>query len=370
VQLGASSNAYPVITTLPGVGGAAIELTDGNATNTRVNHLAIVGAEVGISDGNGLPAGGLATVDDVRITGNGPGQTGVLIRDQQGSTTTPTTYNFSKMALSNLTADGFVIDGQNNAGSPVGNPNVNISNTTIKNTSGSAVVANAFAGEGRVRLANSTIEGTTGSAVVVSGANAIVESSTIKNVGVYGVQVTGAPVLLGVTGTSGTSTVQVARSTITAPIGVQASAAESGETVNLTVNQNILNAPQGGNGINLAVGGPNSSASQGSINANLVGNRIRVASTTAVATGTAGGITSPTNVASGIYLTTSSTGATLGTINVKAASQDNLTALNQNATVTTNPIFNPVNTGTTSPLVPPPPPPTYNPAVVVPLPAP
>jgi len=370
VQLGASSNAYPVITTLPGVGGAAIELTNGNATNTQVNHLAIVGAEVGIADGNGLTTGGLATVKDVRITGNGPGQTGVLIRDQQGSTTNPATYNFSDMALSNLTADGFVIDGQNDAGVAVGNPIVNISNTTIKNTSGSAVIANAFAGEGRVRLANSTIEGTTGSAVLVSGANAIVESSTIKNVGVYGVQVTGAPVLLGVTGTSGTSTVQVARSTITAQIGVQASAAESGELVNLTVNQNTLNAPQGGNGINLAVGGPNPTASQGSINANLVGNRIRVAATTAVATGTAGGITSPTSVASGIYMTTSSTGATLGTINVKAASQDNLTALNQNATVTTNPIFNPTNTGTTSPLVPPPPPPTYNPAVVVPLPAP
>ena len=69
-------------------------------------------------------------------------------------------------------------------------------------------------------------------------------------------------------------------------------------------------------------------------------------------------------------MTTSSTGAGLGTINVKAASQDNLTALNRNASVTTNPIFNPVNTGTTSPQVPPPPPPTYDPAVVVPTPLP
>jgi hypothetical protein len=60
----------------------------------------------------------------------------------------------------------------------------------------------------------------------------------------------------------------------------------------------------------------------------------------------------------------------LNSLSIKAASQDNLVALNKNATVTTNPIFNPVNTGTTSPLTPPPPPPNYNPALIVPLPTP
>jgi hypothetical protein len=206
--------------------------------------------------------------------------------------------------------------------------------------------------------------------VVVTGANAIIESSTIANVGSVGVQVTGAPVLLGITGTGGTSTVQVVNSNITAPVGILASAVEQGELVNLTATQNSLTAPVGGNGISLAVGGSNAATSQGSINANLVGNLITVAPTTAVATGTAGGIDDPINFNSDIYITTSNTSAGLGAITIKAASQDNLTALNRNATVTTNPIFNPLNTGTTSPLLPPPPPPNYSPAAVVPTPLP
>ena len=71
-----------------------------------------------------------------------------------------------------------------------------------------------------------------------------------------------------------------------------------------------------------------------------------------------------------MYMTTSNTASGLGTITVKAASQDNLVALNRNASVTTNPVFNPVNTGTSSPLVPPPPPPNYDPAAYVPVPRP
>jgi hypothetical protein len=367
LQLGAASGNYPVISAPVGA-PAAIILSDGNATNMVVDHLSIVGAPVGISNGTGLPSGGLASVNDVRIIGTGPSQTGVVI----AGSGTNVTYNFSNMALSNLTADGFVVDGQDINGVPTGSPNVNITDSTIENTSGSAVIVNAFDGEGggRVRLASSNIAGTTGPGVVVTGASAIIETSTIAGVGSAGVQVTGAPVLLGLTSSSGTSTVQVANSAITAQVGILASAVAQDEVVNLTATQNRLTAPTGGNGINLAIGGPNSATSQGTINANLVGNLINVAPTTAVATGTAGGITDPASVGSGIYMTTSSTGAGLGTINVKAASQDNLTALNRNASVTTNPIFNPVNTGTTSPQVPPPPPPTYDPAVVVPTPVP
>jgi hypothetical protein len=162
--------------------------------------------------------------------------------------------------------------------------------------------------------------------------------------------------------------VQVTSSTIKAEIGVQGSAANGGELVNLTVNQNQLTAPFGGNGINLSVNG--SGTTSGVINASIVGNTISARATTAVATGTAGGITSPTQIASNIYLTTSNTAAGLTSLSIKAASQDNLVALNRNATVTTNPIFNPTNTGTTAPQLPPPPPPNYNPALVVPLPAP
>jgi hypothetical protein len=369
LRLGPASSNYPVITAPNG--GAAIAILDGDATNMVVDHLSIVGASYGIyANASGLPFGGMATFNDIRITGNGPSQTGVYIAD----TGTAATYNFSNMQLANLTADGFIIDSQaeiaEGVSEPAGSPNVNITASSIKNTSGSALVVNAFDGEGRVRLASSTINGATGPGVVVTGANAIIESSTISNVGSAGVQVSGAPVLLGITGTAGTANVQVTNSTITAPIGILASAIEQEERVNLTATQNRLLAPLGGNGINLAVGGSNSATSQGTINANMVGNLIGAASTTAVATGTAGGITSPTALASGIYMTTSSTAAGLGTINVKAASQDNLTALNRNATVTTNPIFNPINTGTTTPLVPPPPPPTYNPATVVPTPIP
>ena len=274
------------------------------------------------------------------------------------------------MQLSNLTADGFVIDGQDGAGGVKGSPNVNITASSIKDTSGSAVIVNALAGGGRVRLASSTISGATGPGVVVTGANAILETSTISNVGSAGVQVTGAPVLLGLVGASGTSTVQVAKSSITSQVGIQASAVEQGEIVNLTATQNSLVAPVGGNGINIAVGSSGTAASQGSINANFVGNLISVAPTTAVATGTAGGVTAPASVGSGMYMTTSNTASGLGTITVKAASQDNLVALNRNASVTTNPVFNPVNTGTSSPLVPPPPPPNYDPAAYVPVPRP
>jgi hypothetical protein len=365
----AGSPQYPVITNSANPAAiAAIDLTNGSATNATVDHLQITGATVGISDGSGMPAGGRATVNDVRINGTAPSQTGVVIADQQGN---GGTFDFTNMALTNLTADGFVVDGQDSTGAIVGNPFVNISNSTIKNTSGSAIVANAIAGEGRVRLANSVIDGTTGAGVTVTGANAIVQSSTIARVGLSGVEVSGAPVIAGVTQTTGTSTVQVVDSTIAAAIGVQGSAPNAGELLNLTINQNKLIAPFGGNGINLAINGSGTAAGDsGVINANIVGNTIAVRGTTAVATGTAGGITSPATVRSDIYLTTSNTTAGLNSLSIKAASQDNLVALNRNATVTTNPIFNPVNTGTTSPLTPPPPPPNYNPALVVPLPAP
>jgi hypothetical protein len=345
-----TSSVYPVIQNPT---GPAVVL---NQDGVLVDHIKITGSPVGITDGLGMPAGGVASVNDVQIVGNGAGQTGVVIQDVARS---GGTFNFTNMALSNLTADGFVVDGQAAGIQPL----VNISNSTINNTSGSAILVNGVVGNGRVRVANSSIDGTTGPGISITGGNAIVESSTIKNVGIYGVQVSGGPVVAGVPQTTGTSTVQVVSSTITAQIGVQGSASNGGELLNLTINQNVLNAPTGGNGINLAINGTGTS---GVINANLVGNKINVLPTTAIATGTV----SPATVNSDIYLTTSNTASGLTSLNIKAASQDNLTALNNNATVTTNPIFNPVNTGTTSPLTPPPPPPNYNPAVVVPLPPP
>jgi hypothetical protein len=336
-----ASSLYPVITNPV---GPAVVLTNGATTGATVDHLQIKGAQVGITDGPGLPVDGIATVNDVRITGNGPSQTGVYIADAAGNSGT---VNFTNMRLQNLTADGFFVDGQN-----VGNPFVNISNSTINNTSGSAIVVNGIAGNGRVRLANSTIDGSTGPGVTVSGANAIVEKTSIRNVGNYGVSVTGAPIIGGTAlTTGGTSTVQVAYSTIASTIGVQGSAPNAGDVVNLTVNGNTLTSPGGGNGVNLAV-------NDGMINANVVSNKIFGLATTLATTGTTTTSGTATSGVSNILLTTS--GTSLTNLTLKAANQNNLRAINNNATVGQQPVL----TGTT------PPPPNYDPAVLVPLPTP
>ena len=345
-----ASSLYPVITNPV---GPAVVLTNsaGTVSGARVDHLQITGALVGISDstpptyeGPGLPPGGVATVNDVRITGNGPQQTGVIITG--GTSGEASVVNFTNVQLQNLTADGFVVDGQNK-----GNPFVNITDSTIKNTSGTAVVVNGIAGDGRVRLANSTINGATGPGVTVSGANAIIETTTITNVGNYGVAVTGSPIINGAAVTTGgTSTVQVANSTIASTIGVQASAPNAGDLVNITVNGNTLTSPNGGNGVNLAV-------NEGLINANVVSNRIAGLATTIVDSGSTTTTTGTTGV-SNILLTTS--GTSLTNLTIKAANQTNLQALNYDATVGQQPVL----TGTT------PPPPNYDPSVVVPLPTP
>ena len=248
--------------------GTSIALTNGTATNTTVDHLQILGSQVGISDGLGLPSGGSASVNDVLITGNNSSQTGVVIQDLAGFNGT---FDFKSMTLESLTADGFVVDGQGGAGS---SPQVNISNSTINNTSGSAIVVNYITDQGRVRFVDSSIDGTTAAGVSISGGNAIIESSTFTNIGTYGVSVSGKPVTNPVvpTVTSGTSTVQVVDSTINAFIGVQGSSPNSGDVLNLTINQNTLISPAGGNGINLAVSG---TGAGGIINTTIVGNIIR-----------------------------------------------------------------------------------------------
>jgi hypothetical protein len=335
-----TSTVYPVITNPV---GPAVVLTNATTTGATVDHLQITGAQVGITDGEGLPEGGIATVNDVRITGNGPSQLGVYIADAAGNSGT---VNFTNMKLQNLTADGFVVDGQN-----TGNPFVNISNSTIKNTSGSAVVVNGIASDGRVRIAGSTIDGSTGPGVTVSGGNAIVEKTTIRNVGNYGVAVTGAPNIGGSSlTTGGTSTVQVAYSTIDSTIGVQGSAPNAGDVVNLTVNGNTLVSPGGGNGVNLAV-------NEGLINANVVSNKI-FGLATSLTTGTTTTSGTTASGVSNILLTTS--GTSLTNLTLKAANQNNLRAINNNATVGQQPVL----TGIL------PPPPNYDPSVVVPLPTP
>jgi hypothetical protein len=352
--------------------GPAIQL---NKPDVLVDHLSIEGASIGITDGAGIAAG-TAYVNDVQIKGTGPSQTGVLIRDIDEK---QATFNFTNMKLSNLTADGFVVSSTTSNSSPF----VNVSDSTITDTSGSAVVANNFAqpsdsAPGRVRIYNTKIVNSTGPAIVVTGANAIVEKSTILNLQNYGISVTGTPVGATTTSgtstvrvTSGTSTVQVTDSIIQANIGIQGSAPNDNDLIDITISNNLLTAPAGGNGINLAVNGSGTAAGgpSGAINANIIGNRITGLATTAYYTGTAGGITRSIQLASDIYLTTSNTAAGLNSLSVKAVGPDNLAALNNDAVISTMPKPSPATTGTTA-TFPPPPPPNYDPALIVPLPTP
>ena len=342
-----TSSVYPVVTNASGP--AVVVDRDG----TYVDHLELRGSKVGISDGAaGLPAGARATVNDVKIVGTGAAQRGVeIVAGSNGE------FDFTNMQLLNLTNDGFYVNGQVS-----GDPRVNITSSKITNTSGNAVLVDTVLNNGRVRVYKSKIDGTTAAGVRVANANAIIESSTFRNIGTAGVAVTGGPILSGTLTAPGTSTVQVVDSLIEAFVGIQGSAPNAGDQIYLTANQNRLFSPLGGNGINLAV-------ADGKIDTNIIGNRISGLATTAYYTGTAGGVLTPAQISSNIYLTTSNTGASLTNLTVKAVGPDNLSAINRNATVTTYPKPSPSNTGTNaSILVPPPPPPNYNPSVVVPLP--
>ena len=103
VWAGTKSTDYPVL-----AAGAGTAITLGNGS--VVDHLQITGSRVGISDAGIDSPASFVIVNDVRIVGSGPQQTGVLIRDLNGSNST---INFSNMALSGLTANGFVVDGGN-----------------------------------------------------------------------------------------------------------------------------------------------------------------------------------------------------------------------------------------------------------------
>jgi len=348
-----SSSQYPVISNP--VGPAIVVDKNG----TYVDHVKIVGSQVGISDGAGLPAGASATVNDVQIVGTGASQRGVEIvaAGSDGE------FDFVNMKLLNLTNDGFYVNGQ--AG---GDPRVNITSSTIENTSGNAVLVDTVLNNGRVRVYNSRIDGTTAAGVSVANANAIVQSSTFRNIGTVGIGVTGGPSVSGTTAIPGTSTVQVTGNYIEAIVGVQGSAPESGDQIYLTINQNRMLSPLGGNGINLAVGA-------GKIDANIIGNHITGLATTTYSTGSSAGGTAgatfgnPGSLAANIYLTTTNTSAaTLNNLTVKAVDLDNLSAINRGAEVVTRPRFNTTVTGTTINPAPPPPPPNYDPTVLVPLP--
>ncbi|MFM8891444.1 MAG: hypothetical protein ACKOTB_07450, partial [Planctomycetia bacterium] len=96
-----AASYYPTITGVPGSPDVpAVLLTNGSSTGARVDHVQIVGASVGISDGEGMGSPGAAFVNDVRIIGNGPLQTGVVIQDLKGQ---GSTFNFTNVSMKGMT---------------------------------------------------------------------------------------------------------------------------------------------------------------------------------------------------------------------------------------------------------------------------
>ena len=378
------STKYPVITNSS---GPAVVLTNaaGTTSGATVDHIRITGSPVGISDGVGLPAAsgttgpGTATVNDVQIYGNGPGQRGVEIKDLAANNGT---FNFSRMNLQNLTNDGFVVSAGDG-----GNPNVNLSNSTINNTSGSGVLVENVVDTGRVRVTGSTITNSSQAGVFVGNGNAYVGTSTFNKNALAGVYVQDSDPTVSGTG-AGVSTVQVTNSDFKGnPVGIWA-VANTG-TTNMTITNNFITTnsyPAGANGVILAVGNVTGSGTTGVLNAAVVGNAITPVLTTTVVdtattTTTTGTTTSTTTTYSSIGNILVSTAGTpiidtsgnvtgfnsSGTLNIKAADQAQLQSMNGNAGVALLPV--PVLSGSTQYYVIPPPP-TFDTSLMVPLPNP
>ena len=162
--VGANNGLYPVITNPI---GPAIAVDQNGSV---VSHFRITGSPVGITDGTGLTAPGVATISDVIIAGGaGIPQRGVLISNA-GSTGT---FNFDRLQLVDLDSDGIVISA---AGS-----NVNVTNSTFTNTVGNAMLVSGAGAQATV--ATSAINGTTGTGILASGSGSgiILTSSTISN---------------------------------------------------------------------------------------------------------------------------------------------------------------------------------------------
>jgi hypothetical protein len=328
----AAHGLYP---TLTNPFGTAIVLTDsanpatpGTTANPTLSHVKILGSQVGISDGGGLPATApgepsVATVTDVQIVGTGANQRGVDIRDRAGNNVT---FNFSEMNLRNLTEDGFFVDGT------FGSPHVNINDSQIVNTAGSAVYASNLFAPGRVRVFNTQIDTTTGPAVHAFNANLTVDSSAIRKAGSVGVYA------------EDNSIVQVVDTKIQdVDIGVQGTASAAGSLAQITVNDNFIVTRGTGNGIAISAPNPESGAR---VNAYIVRNRINTAG-------------------DGVLLFDGTPGpgaAGTSRISIKAADETDLRRINNSARVRQVYPNNP------TPLVPEPP--NWNKALVVPLPAP
>jgi len=348
VWSGVKSVDYPVIAS-----GATPAITLRNGA--VVDHLQITGSTIGITDTDITNPVGLSIVNDVRIIGSGPNQTGVEIL---GGTGVGSQINFSNMYLQGLTNDGFYVFG---GSSGAGDPKINIDNSTFVNNAGSAIVAEDVYNDGRVRITNSTIDGTTAAGVQVINAQVYIEKTRFTNIGTAGVDATAGRVPeAGVFGNA--SVVQVVGSTFDKlPVGIRAQATESG-TMNVTVNSNTIRTT-GGNGIIVSV----ADATNAVANASIVGNRVAGAATvTSGTTQTVNGNILLDSVGWKVDLSTDPPTVTPGSgiLNVRGADEANLRGLNYNSTVQDMPAD--AVDGSGNIVVPPPP--FYDPALFVPLP--
>ncbi|NBV44309.1 MAG: right-handed parallel beta-helix repeat-containing protein [Planctomycetia bacterium] len=328
------SSEYPL---LANGAGTAITLRNGAV----VDHLAVTGSAIGISDGAGLPAGGFSIVNDVQLLGSGPNQRGILIQDLAGGSAQ---FNFSNLSVQNMTNDGLAV-----ITSAGGDPRVNVTNSTFVNNSNSAIFVKDLYNDGRVYVTNSSISHSGAAGISVDSGQLAVFQSSFEQNGNAGVSATG------------NSVVQVVQSSFEREtIGINGYTV-GGQTLDITLTDNRIGTVTGGDGISLSVADQVGAI----INANMVGNRLVSGDGTTISggtirltnTGAAWGVITATDPDTVVY------DPSFGDIYIKASDSANLSAINNNAR-----IFEVPGQFTWDDITYIPPQPIYDPALVVPLP--
>jgi len=317
--------------------GTAITLAQGSV----VDHIAITGSRIGLSDGAGLPAGSYSIVNDVRFLGSGPDQRGILIQDLAAGNAQ---FNFSNLYVENMTNDGLAV-----ITSSGGDPKVNVSNSTFVGNANSAISIKDLYNDGRVYVTNSSISDSGAAGISVDGGQLAVFQSSFEANGNAGITATG------------NSVVQVANSTFVGEtIGINGYTVAN-QTLDITLTDNRIGTVAGGDGISLSVADQVGAI----VNANMVGNRIAAGTGTT----TTGGTIRITNTDAGWFVDETTDPDTvfyipsLGEIFIKASDSENLSAINNNARIFEVPGQFTWDDITYLPLQP-----VYDPALVVPLP--
>ncbi len=149
-------NLYPIITNPV---GAAVNV---DQSGTTVDHIEIVNSTVGISDGAGFSAPGVANITDVIIRGtNGPFERGVEIANSDGQ------FRFDNVRLSNLGNDGFVVSAADG--------DVVITNSSLTDVNGIGIAATGNAAQ--ISVASTTLTRIDGTAIEASGDDSVITVS-------------------------------------------------------------------------------------------------------------------------------------------------------------------------------------------------